>query len=100
MVVVSAAFFSEIIGSPEIPAEKANLAVDILFQEQRSVRPREPAIYRKGCSASNGCRLTGSLAARLEAPDRAVNDDEIMDICGVSIALAIDMRKTPLVSTF
>src|SRR5712664_3834559 len=51
---------------------------------------------RDGCGAGNGCYLPGPLAARLEAPHRAMKDDEVGDTRGIAVAVTIHMRESVL----
>src|SRR5882724_8265280 len=86
----------EVVGCLKVAAKEPNLAVNILLEKERSVRARELAMNRDGCGAGNGCYLPGPLAARLEAPNRAMKDDEIGDTRGVAVAVTIHMRESVL----
>src|SRR5438067_1395717 len=79
----------KIVGSSEISAKEPDLAVYIPLQQRGPVLPRELAMDRDGRGAGNGGHLPGLLAARLEAPNRAMKDDEVGDTRGVAVAVAI-----------
>src|SRR5258708_2660312 len=84
----------EVVGCFEVAAKEPNLAFYILLEQGRSVRARELAMNRDGCGAGNGGHLPSPLAARLEAPNRAMKDDEVGDTRGVAVAIAIHMRES------
>src|SRR5258708_26428748 len=86
----------EVVGCFEVAAKEPDLAVYILLEKGRSVRARELAMDRDGRGAGNGSHLAGPLAARLEAPNRAMKDDEIGHTRGVAVAVAIHMRESIL----
>src|SRR6266566_496759 len=86
----------KIVGSSEISAKEPDLAVYIPLQQRGPVLPRELAMDRDGRGAGNGGHLPGLLAARLEAPNRAMKDDEVGDTRGVAVAVAIHMRESIL----
>src|SRR5258708_31970169 len=86
----------EVVGCFEVAAKEPDLAVYILLEKGRSVRARELAMDRDGRGAGNGGHLPGPLAARLEAPNRAMKDDEVGDTRGVAVAVAIHMRESIL----
>src|SRR6266550_382117 len=86
----------KIVGSSEISAKEPDLAVYIPLQQRGPVLPRELAMDRNGRGAGNGGHLPGPLAARLEAPNRAMKDDEVGDTRGVAVAVAIHMRESIL----
>src|SRR6266576_433856 len=86
----------KIVGSSEISAKEPDLAVYIPLQQRGPVLPRELAMDRNGRGAGNGGHLPGLLAARLEAPNRAMKDDEVGDTRGVAVAVAIHMRESIL----
>src|SRR6266403_4330244 len=88
--------FGEVVGGLEIPAKEPDLAVYIPRQERLCIRAGELAMDRDGRGAGNGCHLAGSLAAGLEAPDRAVENNQVGDTSGGAIAVAIDMLKCSL----
>src|SRR5215469_15487026 len=46
-----------------------------------------------GRGTGNGCYLSGALAAGLEAPNRAVKNYKVGDICGAAVAVAIHLRE-------
>src|SRR5437016_12302942 len=84
----------KIVGSSEISAKEPDLAVYIPLQQRGPVLPRELAMDRNGRGAGNGGHLPGLLAARLEAPNRAMKDDEVGDTRGVAVAVGIHMRES------
>src|SRR5713101_4465844 len=86
----------EVVGCFEVAAKEPDLAVYILLEKGRSLRARELAMDRDGRGAGNGGHLPGPLAARLEAPNRAMKDDEVGDTRGVAVAVAIHMRESIL----
>src|SRR5882757_4153272 len=86
----------EVVGCFEVAAKEPDLAVYIPLEKGRSVWARELAMDRDGCGAGNGGYLPGPLAARLEAPNRALKDDEVGDTRGVAVAVAIHMRESIL----
>ncbi len=86
----------EVVGCFEVAAKEPDLAVYIPLEKGRSVWARELAMDRDGCGAGNGGYLPGPLAARLEAPNRAMKDDEVGDTRGVAVAVAIHMRESIL----
>ena len=88
--------FGEIVGSLEIPAEEADLAVYIPREERLGIRAGELAMDRDGRGAGNGCHLAGPLAAGLKAPDRAMENNQVGDTRGGAAAVAIDMLKCSL----
>src|SRR5260370_42369653 len=49
-----------------------------------------------GRGAETGGHLPGPLAARFEAPNRAMKDDEVGDTRGVPVAIAIHTRESIL----
>src|SRR6266576_3986184 len=86
----------KIVGSSEISAKEPDLAVYIPLQQRGPVLPRELAMDGDRRGAGNGGHLPGPLAARLEAPNRAMKDDEVGDTGGVAVAIAIHMRESIL----
>src|SRR6267154_2867576 len=86
----------EVVGCFEVAAKEPDLAVYILLEKGRSLRARELAMDCDGRGAGNGGHLPSPLAARLEAPNRAVKDDEVGDTRGVAVAVAIHMRESIL----
>src|SRR6266699_5441445 len=84
----------EVVGCLKVAAKEPDLAVYILLEKGRSLRARELAMDRDGRGAGNGGHLPGPLAARFEAPNRAMKDDEVGDTRGVAVAIAIHMRKS------
>src|SRR5580700_1360788 len=86
----------EVVGGFKIAAKEPDLPVNILLEKGGSVRTRELAMDRDGGGAGNRCYLPGPLAACLEAPNRAMKDDEVGDARGVAVAVAIHMRKSLL----
>src|SRR5260370_8483348 len=69
----------EVVGCFEVAAKEPDLAVYILLEKGRSLRARELAMDRDGRGAGNGGHLPGPLAARFEAPNRAMKDHELGD---------------------
>src|ERR1700688_2735512 len=86
----------EVVGCFEVAAKEPDLAVYIPLEKGRSVRTRELAMNRDGCGAGNGRYLPGLLAARLEAPNRAMENNKLGDARGVAVAIAIHMRESIL----
>src|SRR5260221_2605301 len=86
----------EVVSCFEVAAKEPDLAVYILLKKGRSVRAREPAMDRDGRGSGNGGHLPGPLAARFEAPNRAMKDDEVGDTRGVAVPVAIHMRESIL----
>src|SRR4029077_7909127 len=86
---------SEIVGSSQIAAEEAHLAVYIALQKRLPIRASEMAMNRDGCGAGNGGNLAGPLAAGLEAAHGAVKYNDVRDAGGVAIAVAIDVLEFP-----
>src|SRR5260370_22371197 len=86
----------EIGGCFEVAAKEPDLAVYIPLEKGRSVRSRELAMDRDRRGAGNGGHLPDPLAARLEAPNRAMKDDAVGDARGVAVAIAIHMRESIL----
>src|SRR6266581_712514 len=86
----------EVVGCLKVAAKEPDLAVNILLEKGRSVWARELAMDRDGCGAGDGCYLPGPLAAHLEAPNRAMKDDEVGDTRGVAVAVTIHMRESVL----
>src|SRR5258706_5640035 len=86
----------EVVGCFEVAAKEPDLAVYILRDKGRSVRARELAMDCDGRGAGNGGHLPSPLAARLEAPNRAMKDDEVGDTRGVAVAVAIHTRESIL----
>src|SRR5882672_1698072 len=86
----------EVVGCFEVAAKEPDLAAYILLKKGRSVRAREPAMDRDGRGSGNGGHLPGPLAARFEAPNRAMKDDEAGDTRGVAVPVAIHMRDSIL----
>src|ERR1700757_3476573 len=84
----------EVVGSSEISAKEPDLAVYILLQERRSVRPRKLTMDCDGRGAGDGCYLSGALAAGLEAPNRTMKNYQVRDICCVAVAVAIHLRES------
>src|SRR6266850_7475027 len=84
----------EVVGCLKVAAKEPDLAVNIPLEKGRSVWARELAMDRDGCGAGNGGHLPGPLAARFEAPNRAMKDDEVGDTRGVAVAIAIHMRES------
>src|SRR5258708_37618015 len=92
--------FGEVVGGFEIPAKEPDLAVYIPREERLCIRAGELAKDRDGRGACNGSHLAGSLAAGLEAPDRATENNQVRDTCGGAVAVAIDMLERLLVLEF
>src|SRR5258705_3629168 len=88
--------FGEVVGGLEIPAKEPDLAVYIPLQERLCVVAGELAMDRDGRGAGNGGHLAGPLAASLEAADRAMENNQIGDIRGGAVSVAIDMLKCSL----
>src|ERR1700752_1508901 len=88
--------FGEIVGSLEIPAEEADLAVYIPREERLCIRAGKLAMDRDGRGAGNGCHLAGPLAAGLKSPDRAMENNQVGGTRGGAVAVAIDMQKCSL----
>src|SRR5258708_1535251 len=86
----------EVVGGFEIPAKEPDLAVYIPREERLCIRAVELAMDRDGRGASNGCHLAGPLAAGLKAPDGAMENNQVGDIRGGGVAVAIDMLKCSL----
>src|SRR5258708_39515752 len=84
----------EVVGGSEISAKEPDLAVYIPLEERRSVGPRELTMNRDGRGPGNGCYLPGLLAACLESPNCATKNYEVGDTRGVTVAVAIHMRKS------
>src|SRR5260370_36775877 len=49
---------------------------------------------RDGSCAGYGCYLSGLLTASLEAPNRAMKNNEVRDTPCVAVAVAIHMQKS------
>lgn len=62
--------FGEVIGRSEVPAKEPDLAVYIPLDQGSSVRSREPAVNRDGCSAGHSGHLADPFASWLEGPNR------------------------------
>src|SRR6267378_6831794 len=88
--------FGEVVGGLEIPAKESDLAVYIPREERLCVVAGELAMDRDGRGPGNGGYLAGPLAACLEAPDCALENDQVGDTCGGAVAVAIDMLKCSL----
>src|SRR4029077_6549044 len=86
----------EVVGCFEVAAKEPGLAVYILLEKGRSLRARELAMDRDGRGVGNGGHLPGPLAARFEAPNRTMKDDEVGDTRGVAVTIAIHMRESIL----
>src|SRR6266849_3081360 len=84
----------EVVGCFEVAAKEPDLTVYIPLEKGRSLRARELAMDRDGRGAGNSGHLPGPLAARFEAPNRAMKDDEVGDTRGVAVAIAIHMRES------
>src|SRR5258708_16191149 len=85
--------FGEVVGGLEIPAKEPDLAVYIPREERLCIRAGELAKDRDGRGACNGSHLAGSLAAGLEAPDRATENNQVGDTCGGSNAVPVHILK-------
>src|SRR5258705_11600343 len=88
--------FGEVVGGLEIPAKEPDLAVYIPLQERLCVVAGELAMDRDGRGPGNGGYLAGPLAACLEAPDCAVENDQVGDTCGGGVAVAPGMLEDSL----
>src|SRR5258708_31707536 len=88
--------FGEGVGGLEIPAKEPDLAVYIPREERLCVVAGELAMDRDGRGPGNGGHLAGPLAAGLEAPDCAVENNQVGDTCGGAGAGAIEMLKCSL----
>src|SRR5260370_25721520 len=88
--------FGEVVGGLEIPAKESDLTVYIPREERLCIRAGELAMDRDGRGAGNRGHLAGPLATGLEAPDRAVENNQVGDTCGGAVAVAIDMLKLSL----
>src|SRR5216684_5889133 len=86
----------EVVGCFEVAAKEPDLTVYIPLEKGRSLRTRELAMDRDGRGAGNSGHLPGPLAARFEAPNRAMKDNEVGDIRGVAVAVTIHMRESVL----
>ena len=82
-----------VVRSFETPAKKADLSVGIPLNQCLSVRARELTMNADRRCAGNGCHLPSPFAARLKASNGAVENNEIADTHGVSVAVAKDMLK-------
>ena len=85
--------FGEIVRSFEIPAKKADLSICIPLKQCVSVRTRELTMNADRRCAGNGCYLPSPFAARLEASNGAVENNEIANTHSVAVAVAKDMLK-------
>src|ERR1700686_1442666 len=85
--------FSEIVSSFEIPAKKADLPVDIPFQDCASDRPRELTVGADGSCAGDRGSLAGPFAARLKASNVAVENHGVADICTAPVAFDLAALK-------
>src|SRR5260370_14489499 len=85
--------FGEVVGGLEIPAKESDLTVYIPREERLCIRAGELAMDRDGRGACNGSHLAGSLAAGLEAPDRATENNQVGDTSGGAVPSPIDMLK-------
>ena len=88
--------FGEVVGGLEIPAKEPDLAVYIPREERLCIRAGELAMDRDGRGPGNGCHLAGPLAAGPEAPDRAMENNQVGGTRGGAVAVAIDMLKRSL----
>src|ERR1700757_74786 len=88
--------FGEVVGGLEIPAKEPDLAVYIARQDRLCIRGGELAMDRDGRSPGNGCHLAGPLAAGLESPDRAMENNQIWGTRGGAVAVAINMLECSL----
>src|SRR5882762_3178297 len=74
--------FSEVVGGLEIPAKEPDLAVYIPREERLCVVAGELAMDRDGRGPGNGRHLAGPLAAGLEAPNCAMENNQVGAIGG------------------
>src|SRR6266403_3284205 len=88
--------FGEVVGGLEIPTKEPDLAVYIPLQERLCVVAGELAMDGDGRGPGNGGHLAGPLAAGLEAPNCAMENNQVGDTCGGAVAVAIDMLKCSL----
>src|SRR5260370_8359695 len=86
----------EVVGCLEVASKERDIAICIPFEKGGSVRVCELEMNGDGSGAGNGGHLPGPLAARLEAPNRAMKDDEVGDTRGVAVAIVIHMRESVL----
>src|SRR6266478_2903273 len=88
--------FGEVVGGLEIPAKEPDLAVHVPREDRLCIRAGELAMDRDGRGPGNGGHLAGPLAASLEAPDCAMENNQVGDTCSGAVTVAIDMLKCSL----
>src|SRR4029434_3616453 len=78
---------------PQISTKKSYFPVQLAFKKHLAIAGREAAMNSDGRSSGNSGTLQCSLATRLEASNYAVKDNQIGNILGVAVIIAIHMRE-------
>ena len=78
---------------PQISTKKPHFPVHIAFKKHVAIAGREAAMNSDGRSSGKRGHLPCPLAPRFEASNYAVKDNQIGNILGVGVIIAIHMRE-------
>src|SRR5712692_6588208 len=86
----------EVIRSVKISAEEPHFAFDVALQQRMAIFIGELAVDLYGGGSRDRRYLTRPFTALLEASNGTIEDDEIRNVGGMAVAVAIDMLEPTL----
>src|SRR5579864_1756315 len=93
-------FLGKVVSSFEVPSEEPDSSTDVARQQQLAALVGEFAMNANRGRPGNRGYVPRHFAALFESTDRAMKDDEIRSVGGISIAFAIDVLKAALLLQF